>query len=1022
MARYDSDNVKVFSLRDLVVFGLAFMAPTAPALVWGDAAAMSGGALASSAFFALLFMFFTVGSFRKLTTTFPPAGSIYTHADTGVRRYVGFITDWSLLLLFIFAPIAFIMTGAALAHAAIDALPYFAWVFILSVAAGLINIFGTRILAMSNTAFVIITMSISIIFMLVCAMSAAKGTGAGSFFSGEPIQGGLGGILAGGGAASVALIGFTVISGMSGESESPKKNIGKAMLISAVSLGVFFLIQAYTAGLIWPDVANKIDFATDNAAIEVARQAGGSAMVFLFGLATVLSSVAVAAAGIAAASRKLYAMGRKNVLPKRFFTNVNRTTRIPALNVILIFVLIFLLSLLFKTPAIPMEIFKFGGAFVSILVNLTVLIHFYFRRNGEGLASCLIFPALGLFAGLYMWINTSLTFLFGLLWLALGLALVAAVDFGIGGAFERVSGAFSGLSGKLPKRAPAQRTEKPEPRRPRLRNHYPEDDARDEEGPGGSVIDRYPPQREREPRDEIAFGYSDQDEPEPDIFAELERQSFDAVTPAAGREEPNMEEMVNAPIIEEVNVNAPVEDFGEPEADVFSNFKKREVFTLDDIEGLEGADAAVFGEEATSVPGRIDDARMPARERREAAPPARTPERSGRSAQSAAVGRRGAAGAPPLPEEEPLRMEPTEAAEERPRPETRATRASRAERVAADPVFEREENRDELNALPSPQRKKKQPSGADASAAAQRAKRSPSSVAPRPASDEDGFSGEESGPVRRRPAGRVARKNTDQEVAAVAEPNRETNLRESMRESVREPILESVQEPLPEIPTEPVRASRAARRAVSAPAPQDMTSPAPARSKANYTEDEADEQDSFPLQWFVPGEEEAPAPSPGRQERSPERTPPQRRPSGERPVPSRQSAERPAPRRSARAAAQDPSAAPATPREQAPLRGQVRRQQPDAGSVARDRERVVSQEPERIPAGRMPDGRAPSPRPARPAGTAAPPSGGGRSRSYTELFVHTAPPAAKENTSGDLLNQWNIPASDDMDEKDYFED
>lgn len=1019
MARYENDNVRALTLRDLVIFGIAFMSPTAPALVYNNGFGMSGGAAASAGFFALLFALFTVNSFRKLTVTFPPAGSIYTHADTGARRYVGFITDWSLLLLYVFAPIAFIMLGAGIAHTAIDAIPAPAWVVLFAAAAGLINIFGTRMLALSGLVFAIIGIAIALIYFMVCALGSSHGAGVGTFFSNEPItpnDGGLGKILSSSGAMGVALIGFTAISGMSGEAERPKENIGRAMWVSTLIVGLLLVIQSYAAGLIWPTIRDSFHPLEQNAAIEIAAKTGGSPLVFLFGLATVFSCVAVGSAGIAAASRKLYAMGRKNVLPKRFFTNVNRETRVPTLNVILVFAIIAVLSLLFPDYRVPLELFEFGGGFVFILINLTVLIHFYFQRNGEGLLSCLIVPALGLFGGIYIWISLGTAFLFGILWLIIGMALVAAVDFGIGGAFGKAQESLMRITGKLPSGDRAHRKqEDTEPRRPRYGNRYPADDMdmdgmdmngmTDGRDPNMSVLDDWAAQRSEPKRRIPPYARRDRDE-DRDVFDQFDDQfesrtsdesygydesqnSYGAEAPydyydsyesrdsygydeapgaygpdehyeqqdsygagepygagdpyeqyesyePPGQHEPYGDEGAGysrenlPPVIEEINIMPEGNDFNTPEPDVFSNFKKREIFTIDDVEGH-----SEYGfEERAPEEHRPDWEPVRPTEKKERPGP-----RSHRTEP---------ADVPIQPKYEPAAEDPAEV--QRPLPAGGRSRSGAGARnYDAAPVQETEPV-PETVAIPE----------IKPSIPARRSMRSKETPAAEPTEPLDSSSI----PGERQPAPAM---NDELMADGPAMPASPVIPRRSAANK-------AVAEKSGAYSAPPVRATRASRHN-PAPEPQIPSAApdsAPSRDEAHTKADnkpgdaphEEEEPDGFPLQWFVPGggdelEESAP----------------------ERPVVQAERSTRP---------------------EMAPAAT------PQRATTSRRAAREAVPEPARGP--------SPQQRPAHMHSQNA-----DHPKSYNELFVHTAPPVRKDVAGSDLLNQWDVSESDDPEDQDFYD-
>ena len=68
---------------------------------------------------------------------------------------------------------------------------------------------------------------------------------------------------------------------------------------------------------------------------------------------------------------------------------------------------------------------NFGGIFAFILVNLSVIVHFFIhkkQRSGSNLFKYLIFPGLGFLACIVVWLSLSnLAKIIGFIWLAIGI-------------------------------------------------------------------------------------------------------------------------------------------------------------------------------------------------------------------------------------------------------------------------------------------------------------------------------------------------------------------------------------------------------------------------------------------------------------------------------------------------------------------------------------------------------------------------------------------------------------------------
>ena len=69
---------RVLSLRDLVLFGIAFIGPTAPYSMFGIATVKSQRASAAGVSVAMVAMGFTALSYGRMASAFPEAGSTYS--------------------------------------------------------------------------------------------------------------------------------------------------------------------------------------------------------------------------------------------------------------------------------------------------------------------------------------------------------------------------------------------------------------------------------------------------------------------------------------------------------------------------------------------------------------------------------------------------------------------------------------------------------------------------------------------------------------------------------------------------------------------------------------------------------------------------------------------------------------------------------------------------------------------------------------------------------------------------------
>ncbi|AXE88325.1 Putrescine importer PuuP [Streptomyces sp. Go-475] len=84
--------------RDLVVYGLLFIAPMAPVGVFGTLDAKSHGAVALVYLVATVAMAFTAFSYAQMVRVVPQAGSVFAYARVGLGKEAGFVAGRMAML------------------------------------------------------------------------------------------------------------------------------------------------------------------------------------------------------------------------------------------------------------------------------------------------------------------------------------------------------------------------------------------------------------------------------------------------------------------------------------------------------------------------------------------------------------------------------------------------------------------------------------------------------------------------------------------------------------------------------------------------------------------------------------------------------------------------------------------------------------------------------------------------------------------------------------------------------------
>ncbi|MEU0985311.1 APC family permease [Streptomyces sp. NPDC005953] len=312
---------RTLGFRDLVVYGLLFIAPMAPVGVFGTLDARSHGAVALVYVVATIAMGFTAVSYAQMVRVAPRAGSVYTYARKGLSDGAGFIAGWMMMLDYLLIPaVAYLFSGIAM-EALVPGVDRWVWTLIAVVVTTLLNLWGVR--AAARVGFAVLAMEIVVLVVFVVSavvVLARDGAQRGwlSPFTGDG-DFSLAAVL---GAVSVAVLsylGFDAIVSFAEEVTGGSRKVARAVLFCLVLAGVLFIVQTYLAALLEPVSSAELaaDPAKQGAAFYVAVDASvGSWLHDLIALSKAIGAAFAALAGQAAAGRLLFAMARDRRLPR----------------------------------------------------------------------------------------------------------------------------------------------------------------------------------------------------------------------------------------------------------------------------------------------------------------------------------------------------------------------------------------------------------------------------------------------------------------------------------------------------------------------------------------------------------------------------------------------------------------------------------------------------------------------------------------------------------------------------------
>jgi amino acid transporter len=411
---------RVLTLSDLVLFGLAFIGPTAPYSMFGIATIKSNGHLPLVYLLAMIAMSFTAISYGKLAATWPEAGSTYTYVTKGLHPTVGYFAGWAMILDYLLIPLLSVIFVALTANKVWPEVPYSIWVMIAAVGITAINLGGIRMTARANWLMNAI-MFVSLIWFIALALKAlTSGAGEATLFSTKPFFNpqtfSVSDITSATSLAVLSFLGFDGVTTLAEEAKNPRRDIGRATLLVCFIAGGLFVLESYLAQMVWPDY--KTFAPIETAFMDIGKLIGGASLFYFLSFVLVVAGVASAVTGQASAARLLCGMGRDRLLPYRIFGYVHPHWGTPVYSVLLMGA-VHLLGAVWLQYSEAAELVNFGAFIGFILVNVCVIrLGLQARRS----VVSLVLPLLGGITCVYIWLHLSgFALQLGAVWLVLGL-------------------------------------------------------------------------------------------------------------------------------------------------------------------------------------------------------------------------------------------------------------------------------------------------------------------------------------------------------------------------------------------------------------------------------------------------------------------------------------------------------------------------------------------------------------------------------------------------------------------------
>ncbi len=428
---YKPEFKRVLSLRDLILYGLVILTPTAPYPVYGIVQHLSRGHAALAYLVAMVAMLFTAASYGKMAGAFPAAGSTYTYAQRSLSEHVGFLAGWSMILDYFLIPLLSVVYAGLTAARLLPAVPYWFWAVLFTVLITAVNVRGIQMTKRASQVMMFIMTLSAVLFVALAAFYVVHHHGWGGLIVSTAIFNRatflVRPLMLSAGVAALSYIGFDAVSTLAEDTKDPERNIAIATVSVCLIQTVFCVATVYLAALVWPDYSTFPQ--EETAILDISRLLGGPLMFGFITFVLLVAGLASALTGQAGASRLLFGMGRDGVISRSIFAYVSPRYSTPTRAIYLMAGVTLVGSLLMHFE-LAVELLNFGAFVGFILVNLSVVRHYYFRRklrSGLAIFTNLLFPVLGAVTCIYVWLNLShKAKIVGFIWLGLGVIYLTA--------------------------------------------------------------------------------------------------------------------------------------------------------------------------------------------------------------------------------------------------------------------------------------------------------------------------------------------------------------------------------------------------------------------------------------------------------------------------------------------------------------------------------------------------------------------------------------------------------------------
>lgn len=368
----------------------------------GKAAGLAGDAVWLSFIIAAIVASFTGLSYAELSSRFPDAGAEYIYVQRSFGRDPAWIIGWLIIA-------GSVIGGATVA---IGFANYFAGLFgtsVMPIAFGAILLCGIIVLiGIQETAFftILITLIETVGLVIIMAIGLPQ---FGEAIDYVQMANGIEGVIKAGVLIFFSYLGFESIARLAEETEKPRKNIPRAILLSIAFTTVIYILVGIAAVSVIPPAALA---ESGSPLADVAKTWLGQESFLLLSLIALFSTFNTILIMLLTASRMVYGIADEHALPN-VFQVVSEKTRTPWVATIAVTASAILFLFLGDVEVVA-NLTNFTVFAVFISVN-AALIYFRFNKPARkgfrvpgSIGKMPVIPVLGIITSVFMIINLSI--------------------------------------------------------------------------------------------------------------------------------------------------------------------------------------------------------------------------------------------------------------------------------------------------------------------------------------------------------------------------------------------------------------------------------------------------------------------------------------------------------------------------------------------------------------------------------------------------------------------------------------